>query len=124
MTTNADYASIVTDYLAAFNATDPQARQALIGRTFTAAATYTDPMAAVAGHDGIDQLIAGVQQQFPGWTFRLVGAVDGHGDRVRFGWSLGPDGVEAPVLGFDVLELADGRIAAVHGFLDRVPAAA
>lgn len=119
-----DYAAVAANYLAAFNATNPDVRRELIAKTFTENATYTDPLASVAGHEGLDQLIAGVQQQFDGWTFALAGPVDGHGDLVRFGWSLGPEGVEAPVLGFDVAELSDGKIAAVHGFLDRVPAAA
>ena len=39
------------------------------------------------------------------------------------GWELGPAGAEAIVVGFDVAVLAeDGRMEAVHGFLDKVPA--
>ena len=42
---------------------------------------------------------------------------------VRFGWGLGPYGAEPVVLGFDVVTTdADGRIATVVGFLDKVPA--
>lgn len=91
---------------------------------FTDDAVYTDPMAAVSGHDGAAAFIAGAQGRFPGWRFRLVGEVDGHHDQARFTWGLGPEGAEPPVIGFDVISLdASGGVAAVHGFLDKVPAA-
>jgi hypothetical protein len=52
--------------------------------------------------------------------------VDGHHDTARFSWELvnEADG-SAPVAGSDVITLdAEGRIRAVLGFLDRVPAGA
>jgi hypothetical protein len=65
-----------------------------------------------------------VHEQFPGFTFRLAGPVDGHHDQARFGWELGPEGIEAPIVGFDVAVTDEvGRIRQVHGFLDRVPTA-
>ncbi|MFF5210049.1 nuclear transport factor 2 family protein [Streptosporangium sp. NPDC000396] len=118
-----DIKKIVTRYLDLWNEQDPAIRRAAIEEIFTADATYTDPLAAVAGHDGIDALIAGAQAQFPGFGFRQLGEADAHHDIVRFTWELGPEGVEAPVAGFDVAVLDDeGRIRAVHGFLDKVPA--
>jgi hypothetical protein len=54
---------------------------------------------------------------------RLAGAVDAHHDQARFTWELGPDG-DAIVIGFDVAQRdADGRLALVLGFLDKVPSA-
>ncbi|MEV4257684.1 nuclear transport factor 2 family protein [Spirillospora sp. NPDC049652] len=115
----------VERYMATWNETDAAARRAAIDEIFAEGAAYTDPLASVEGRDAIDALIAGAQQQFPGLVFRLAGPVDAHHDIVRFTWELGPEGGEAPVAGFDVAVLdADGRIAKVHGFLDRVPAAA
>ncbi|MFC5185917.1 nuclear transport factor 2 family protein [Actinomadura harenae] len=112
-------------YIATWNETDAAARRAAIDEVFAEGAAYTDPLAAVEGRDAIDALIAGAQGQFPGLVFRLLGPVDTHHDIVRFTWELGPEGAEAPVVGFDVAVLdADGRIAKVHGFLDKVPAAA
>lgn len=111
---------IATRYLAAWNESDPQRRLALIGKAFTPDATYVDPMAEVAGHDGIDALIAGVQQHYPGARFRLHGQPQGHHDRVRFSWALTVDGVAGPVAhGTDVAVVADGeRLRSVTGFLD------
>ena len=49
--------------------------------------------------------------------------MDGHHDQCRFGWELGPGDGAAPIAGFDVAVVgADGRLAQVLGFLDRVPA--
>ena len=76
-------------------------------------------MAVAAGRDQIDATIAAVQGQFPGLVFTLAGPVDAHHDIARFSWHLGDE----LVVGFDVLVLdADGRIANVYGFLDKVPA--
>jgi hypothetical protein len=71
-------------------------------------------------------VIAAAHEQFPGFSFRLLGTVDGHHDTARFSWELvnEADG-SAPVAGFDVVTLdAEGRIRQVLGFLDRVPAGA
>ncbi|WTW97906.1 nuclear transport factor 2 family protein [Streptomycetaceae bacterium NBC_01309] len=123
MTTAIDHTAIAENYLAAWNATDAAERRAWVEAVYAADATYTDPLAAVAGHDGIDGIIGAVQGQFPGLVFTLGGPVDGHHDIVRFQWHLGPEGGEALVVGFDVVVVgADGRIKAVQGFLDKVPA--
>ena len=112
-------------YLAAWNATDPATRRALVEEVFAEDVTYTDPMADVAGRAALDATIAAVQGMFPGFVFRLAGPADAHHDQLRFTWHLGPEGVEAPITGFDVAVVdADGRIRTVLGFLDRVPAAA
>ncbi|WP_219418543.1 nuclear transport factor 2 family protein [Pseudonocardia nigra] len=116
--------TLVEGYLAAWNATDPAARRAAVEAAFTPDARYVDPLADVTGAEALDRLIAGVQQQFAGMTFRPVGEPDAHHDVCRFRWGLGPADAEPLVIGFDVVTLAaDGRIAAVHGFLDRVPTA-
>jgi len=119
-----DFNAIGTKYIDTFNTQDPVQRKQLIGEVFATDVSYVDPMAAVEGHDGVDAFITGAHQQFPGWTFRLVGDVDGHHDQARFAWGLGPEGNELLVLGFDVVNLDEnGKIKAVHGFLDRVPGA-
>ena len=82
-------------------------------------------LAAAPPARAIDAVIAGAQQQFPGLVFSLGGPVDANHQHGRFSWHLGPAGGEPVVIGFDVVVLAeDGRIASVHGFLDKVPAAA
>ncbi|PVZ14712.1 nuclear transport factor 2 family protein [Actinomycetospora cinnamomea] len=122
MTTATDTAALVDRYLAAWNAGDPQARREAVAAAFTEDARYVDPLADVTGHEGLDGLIAGVQEQFAGLTFSCGELLDAHHDVVRFTWHLGPAGAEPVVIGFDVAEIADdGRLRRVHGFLDRVP---
>jgi hypothetical protein len=111
-------------YLAAWNETDPTARAAAMAALFADDVRYTDPLGSADGRAALDATISAVQQQFPGFVFRLAGPVDAHHDQLRFSWELGPAGAEAPVAGFDVAVVdGSGRITTVLGFLDRVPAA-
>ncbi|WP_067477261.1 nuclear transport factor 2 family protein [Nocardia amamiensis] len=119
------YQEAVDRYFAAWNATDAEARVKAVAAAWTEDGAYTDPLADVVGHDQLAAAIGGVQTQFPGFEFRLLGSVDGHHDIARFSWELVSlaDG-SAPVAGSDVITLAaDDRITSVHGFLDRLPSA-
>ncbi|MFJ9904639.1 nuclear transport factor 2 family protein [Streptomyces sp. NPDC101152] len=127
MSANTDrYESAVARYFEAWNAGGPEELAKAVAAAWTADGSYTDPLADVSGHDQIAAVITAAHEQFPGFAFRPVGAVDGHHDTVRFSWELvdQSDG-SAPVAGSDVVTLdADGRIRTVLGFLDRVPDAA
>ncbi|MFF2847243.1 nuclear transport factor 2 family protein [Streptomyces sp. NPDC058001] len=119
------YETAVARYFDAWNATSPDAVGKAVAVAWTEDGSYTDPLADVAGLDQVAAVINGAHQQFPGFIFRPLGAVDGHHDLARFGWELvDPADGSAPVAGFDVITLAeDGRIRSVLGFLDRVPTA-
>ncbi|MFC6707155.1 nuclear transport factor 2 family protein [Flexivirga alba] len=113
--------TIVTDYLATWNATGDE-RKALLGKHFAEDVTYTDPLAAASSAAELDAVIGAVQQQFAGMTFTSVGEPDAHHQQLRFQWGLGPVGAEPIVIGFDVVVLDEAnRIADVRGFLDKVP---
>ncbi|PBD01429.1 SnoaL-like protein [Streptomyces sp. Ag82_O1-15] len=117
------YENAVARYFEAWNATDRDALAKAVAAAWSTDGSYTDPLAEVRGHDGIAAVIAAAHEQFPGFSFRPAGPVDGHHDIARFGWELvnQADGT-APVAGFDVITLdGDDRIRSVHGFLDRVP---
>ena len=116
-----DFDNLARDYIEAWNAGADQ-RAEKVAAVFAPDATYTDPLADVAGREAITATIAAVQEQFAGCTFRLAGPVDGHHGQARFGWVLGP-GTDELAVGFDVVRLdAAGRIRTVLGFLDKVPA--
>ena len=120
-----DHTALVDRYIACWNETDADARRARIAETFTDDVRYVDPMMQGDGHAGVDALVGGVHAQFPGFRFALCRAAESVGDHVRFSWQLGP--AEAPDLigGTDFARVSvDGRLAVVHGFLDRVPATA
>ncbi|MET8136392.1 nuclear transport factor 2 family protein [Streptomyces sp. NPDC005251] len=127
MSANTDrYETAVTRYFEAWNAGGRDTLTKAVAAAWTADGTYTDPLTDVRGHEGIAAVITAAHEQFPGFAFRLLGAVDGHHDTARFGWELvdETDG-SAPVAGFDVIVLdGEGRIRSVQGFLDRVPARA
>ncbi|WP_369255106.1 nuclear transport factor 2 family protein [Streptomyces sp. R35] len=121
---NDRYETAVARYFEAWNAGGQDALAKAVAAAWTTDGRYTDPLADVRGHEQIAALIAAAQEQFPGFAFRRLGAVDGHHDVVRFGWELvsEADG-SAPVAGFDVITLdGEDRIRSVYGFLDRVPA--
>ena len=119
----ADPQDIATRYIDCWNERDGERRRARLAALWTEDATYLDPMMRGDGLNGIGALIEGVQARFPAFRFALKGRADGHADRLRFSWGLGPDGSDAVVEGTDFAELApDGRLRAVTGFLDRVPA--
>jgi len=124
MPANTDrHENAVSRYFEAWNAREPKARTKAVAAAWAVVGGYTDPLADVVGHEQIAGVIAAAHEQFPGFTFRLTGAVDGHHDTARFSWELvnEVDG-SAPVAGSDVITLAgDGRIRTVLGFLDRVP---
>lgn len=105
----ADYTEIAKLYLAAWNETDADARGKRVEGLWTAAGTYVDPMGEARGHEEINALIGAAQQQFPGFSFRLLGDVDGHHRQARFRWGLGPadrpEDADDPVVGFDVVTL-------------------
>ena len=113
---------VIERYIACWNQTDPGLRRKLIDEVWAKDASYTDPLGEAVGHDAIDATIAAVQQQFPGFSFTLLGPVDSHHRQARFTWGLAPDGAEPVVIGFDVaLATDDGRLTSVLGFLDKVP---
>ena len=114
----------VDAYLAAWNEREPGARSNKIAQIWSPSGTYIDPLATVAGQAGLDRVIAGAQQQFPAMAFVRGRTYEEHHNVARFTWELVPrDGGDALVVGFDVATIDDdGRINAVVGFLDKVPA--
>ncbi|MGV9943937.1 nuclear transport factor 2 family protein [Streptomyces sp. NPDC003401] len=127
MSTQTDrYQNAVARCFEAWNAHEAGTRAKAVADAWAPRGSYTDPLADVRGHEAITAVVTAAREQFPGFSFRLTGTVDGHHDTARFSWELvsETDG-SAPVAGSDVLTLdADDRIVAVLGFLDRVPAGA
>lgn len=119
-----DAHAIATGYIAVWNETDAARRAALIDASWTADARYVDPMAQASGHEQISALVGAVHQRYPGFRFHLLGKAEAHGDNLRFSWTLGPSGADDLIQGTDFAQLDAGKLRAVTGFLDRVPAGA
>ena len=118
-----DVDRVIDRYIAIWNETDPARRRDLIAQTWTEDASYLDPLLSGDGRDGIDAMVRGVQERFPGHRFRRTGAIDAHHDRVRFSWELAAAEGEPPlVAGVDFGVVAtDGRLRSITGFLDQAP---
>ena len=116
-----DVNTIARRYIELWNEKTPSRRREMLAADWTADARYVDPLMSGDGLDGVDALIAGVQQRFPDFSFKLIGDANGYGDHVRFSWGLGPDGVDSPIKGTDFAVLREGRIRSITGFLDQVP---
>ena len=123
-----DATTIARRYIDLWNERAPTRRREMLTQNWTADASYVDPLMRGDGHAAVDALIAGVQQRFPDFSFKLIGEPNGYGDNLRFclrfSWGLGPDGVDSPIKGTDFAVLKEGRIKSITGFLDQVPAAA
>jgi SnoaL-like domain len=119
-----DMNTIARRYIDLWNERTPSRRREMLASDWTADARYVDPIMSGDGRDGVDALIAGVQQRFPDFRFTLIGEPNGYGDQLRFQWGLGPDGVDSPIKGTDFALLKAGRIRSITGFLDQVPAGA
>ncbi|MCK1794569.1 nuclear transport factor 2 family protein [Streptomyces sp. XM4193] len=119
----ADLNAVVERYLDIWNEPDAERRAKAISEQFTEDAVYVDPLASVAGHDGMGAVVQGAQEQFAGLRFELLGEVDAHHNIARFRWGLvAQAGAEPIAIGFDVaVTTEDGRIQGVYGFLDKVP---
>ncbi|HTU98090.1 MAG TPA: nuclear transport factor 2 family protein [Solirubrobacteraceae bacterium] len=115
----ADTDTVVHNYIAMWNETDPDRRRALVAETVTDDADYVDPVMDGAGVDGITAMIGAAQAQFPGHRFALVSGPEAHHDRARFAWSLAADGGAPVAVGVDFVSLADdGRMRSITGFLE------
>jgi hypothetical protein len=110
---------LVDRYLATWNETDAGRRRDLIAHTWTESANYLDPLLQSEGRDGIDAMIAGVQEKYPGHRFRRTGDVESHHDRVRFTWEFVSELGKPMVSGTDFgIVTSDNRLQAVTGFFD------
>lgn len=113
--------SIVENYVASWNETDPARRQSSLAASCAANASYRDPVMVSDGQAGLDAMLAGVQAKFPGFVLRRISKVDSHNNAVRFAWSLGPAAGPSVVEGVDFATLsADGKLASIVGFIDKM----
>ena len=123
-TATLDAVHVAERYIAVWNEPDESRRLKLLEADWADDAHYVDPIMQGSGHTQISELVGGVHQRYPGFRFALKGRPDGHGDQLRFSWTLGPRGAEDLIEGTDFAQLAAGKLQSVTGFLDKVPAGA
>lgn len=111
-----DIDTVVEAYFAMLNEADATRRAELIATTWHPDGAYADPLQEAAGHQGLSDMVAAVQAQYPGRRFQRTSAIDSHHGFHRFGWQLG-EGDDLVVDGIDVAQVgADGRLVGVAAF--------
>ncbi|SDD13029.1 nuclear transport factor 2 family protein [Actinokineospora iranica] len=108
---------LVDRYIAIWNETDENNRQAMVDAVFTPDALYVDPNTSASGTAAIGQYIAAATRNFTGMRF-TVGTVLTHHDAVHFSWQVGPATGAPAVSGYDVALFRDGRVTRLHGFFN------
>ena len=116
----ADISTVVDGYIAMWNETGADAPPLDHRRDVDRRRRLPRPAHVRRRPDGIDAMVAGAQQQFPGARFELTAGPDHHHDRVRFAWRMvGGDGGAELARGVDFATVADdGRLRSVTGFLE------
>ena len=115
---------LVDRHLAAYCDADAARRAGAIREIWHPEGRLVDPPLEAQGHQGISELAAALQSQFPGHRFERTTAVDAHHQMLRYGWRLvSPAGAPA-VEGIDIADLdVDGRLSRVVGFFGAQPPA-
>lgn len=100
-----------------FGNRDATSRRAAIERTYTEDVVFADPQGEVTGWDALEAKAAGLIDGAPAaFAFADAGPVYLGQDTGALAWTFGPEG--APVArGIDVIEVRDGRIAALRTLL-------
>lgn len=107
----------IDTYFELWNETDQTRRADLVAQVFADDGRHVDPLADVAGHGPLSEMVGGVQARFPGHVVRRTSAVDTHHDQLRYAWELAaPDG-SIVVSALDVAQFDDaGKIRHVAAF--------
>jgi hypothetical protein len=114
----------ITEYFAAWNETDADARRRLLQRSISEDAELVDPTGRWRGIDGFSERIANYHDAAPGTAVVSSSGVDAHNDVERYGWKIVDPGGNEIMEGLDVAERdASGRLRRIVMFHGPLPAA-
>lgn len=107
----------IDNYVAAWNETDDVKRSELLADSVSDDLWYRDPMLEADSRDAFSEVLAFVQQNFPGHVLTRTSAVDAHRDLVRFNWALGLPGEAPAFAGVDMAKYDEaGKLHRIIGF--------
>lgn len=101
-----------------FGERDPARRAAAIRALFAPDAVFSDPHGSYMGHRGLEQAVAALQARLPDYVFSEIGAPEVLEDGGRLAWAFGPPDDPSRITGRDEIVVKDGKIVALHTFLD------
>ena len=105
-----------------FGEDEPARRRAAIDEIFTEDCVFYDPGKGVyRGRDEIDRIAGAIRATHPDFRYRPIAEPEevGNGGRIR--WVSGRPGEAPAYAGTDYVISGDGRIAALHHFLGKLP---
>lgn len=105
--------------LAVFDERDTQRRAAAIAQTYATDAQWVDDEGTAAGHDQLDTKVFELQHKLAGLKFVKAGPVRQTRGLGFLAWELHTQAESVVASGFDVAEIADGRIRRLWTVLNR-----
>lgn len=116
-----DFAGILDANLQrVFNERDAARRLEAIAELYADDALFHERDRSVQGHAAIALVVSELINSLPAdATFGAIVPGTGHHDLGRLQWRLGPPDGPAAVTGTDVVHIRNGRIQAIHVFLDQ-----
>jgi hypothetical protein len=114
---------LVTQYMAAWNAREAAARDALLEQCWSDDGVYVDPNVSLIGREALGGHIATVQASRPGARLEFMSGIDVHHTMVRFLWRLVRADGTCGDTSIDFGEVGpDGRLVKIVGFFGPPPA--
>jgi hypothetical protein len=112
----------VSRYMAAWNETDPLAREKILAQCWADHGVYVDPNVVLSGRDALSRHISKVQAARPGARLEFVSGIDTHHNVLRFLWRLVRADGTAGDKSIDFGETGpDGRLIKIVGFFGQPP---
>jgi hypothetical protein len=107
---------------AAWTESEQAARVALLERCCAPSITYTNPLAAVEGIDGVAALLGQIRAQYPGMLPVRTTAIDLHHQHGRYGWAMRNGAGQTALIGQNLITLDQTPlIQSVISFLGPLP---
>ncbi len=118
-----DFDALMQAHLArVFGERDADRRLGALEELYAGDATLFEPHAAATGREAISDAVGALQASLPpGFVFAAAGPAVGHNGVARLHWRAGPPHGPAAVTGTDVAHVENGKIKALHVFLDPAP---
>jgi hypothetical protein len=105
-----------------FGEDDPARRRAAVDEHFAEDCVFYDPdKGAYRGSDEIDRIAGAIRAAHHDFRYRPIAEPKEVGDGGRIRWVSGRPGEAPAYAGTDYVISGDGRIAALHHFLGKLP---
>jgi SnoaL-like domain len=101
-----------------FGEQNGERRAAALKELYAEDAIFSDHFGRNVGHAAIDAAVATIQERLPGFVLKEHGEPQVLEDAGRIHWQFGPPSEPGKIRGMDCIIVRDGKIGAIHVFLD------